>query len=92
MVTSQLNDEIINELKKLGATHYSNAYNYNNPYSNASSIHFFLSNEKDQNNSFPECAYFIPDMHSESLGKLSGFNVCHRPNCIDLDIRPLNLN
>jgi hypothetical protein len=93
MTNSLLNDKIINELKKLGATHYSQAFNYDKPHeNNVSSIHFFTSNENNQNNGFPECAHFIPDMHSVSLGELSGFSICHRLNNFDTNLLPLTFD
>ena len=87
---SYLNDTMIAMLVKLNATHYSIAKNYGRPYQNQiSSFHFFTSNIANEKNCYPECAYFMPDMNSISLGKLSGFNIISRPNGIDTDLTPL---
>lgn len=82
-----LNDHLIVSLLKLNVKYYSLAKNFNKPYHNTiSSIHFFENNIKDDNDCYSECAYFLPDMHSLSLGKLSGFNKLSRKNNVDKNL------
>jgi hypothetical protein len=84
MPVSYLNNEMIALTLKLNVTHYSIAKNYDHPNNNqVSSIHFFTGDIPDEKNCFPECAYFIPSMHSNRFGALSGFSVINRPNGLD---------
>ena len=92
------NKKIMARLREMGATHFSNAYNYgvnkHSPYeqdysSSISSVYFFSSDKKDANGCYPEIAYFLPDMHCDSLGELSGFNECTRRNGVYANITPI---
>lgn len=86
----KLNDEMIKELQKQRATHYSIAKNFDRPHvESVSSVHFFKSDKKDSNGNLSEVAYFLPEMHSKNLGEMSGFNVVSRKNSIDIDIKEL---
>jgi len=79
-----INDEMVAELKNLGAVFLVEEHNYDNSHA-VSSIHF-LDAER------VEVAYLIPDMHNPSWGKLSGFNKIRReyPIRAGLEVREIS--
>lgn len=87
-----LTKEIVEELSNLGATHFSEAYNYYTPDGKVkmlSSVHFFKGNEIDKDGFMDEVAYFSPDMTFKNCF-LSGFNPINRKNGVDIkNIRPI---
>lgn len=82
---SELTDEMREKLIELGATVCSISKNFDKPNENkVSSIHFF-KDDKIIDGSLQEVAYFLPTLHSNSFGKMSGFNVVNRKNSMDLE-------
>ena len=88
-----LTAEMKTRLKKLHATDYSKAYNFETPdFKQLSSIHYFKGSVKDENGCLNEVAYFMPSMHIESE-PLSGFVEINRKNQVDTDnVRELPFN
>lgn len=84
---SYLNDTMIAMLVKLNITHYSIQKSFDKPHHNeVSSLHFFSSDIKDSDGCLNEHAYYIPDMHSNALGKLSGFVQIDRKNGVNTNL------
>ncbi len=78
-----LNDQIIERLKVIRASHVAFSHNFDKPYDKqTSSVHFFSSDIKGKKG-LPEVAYYMPGMNSKSLGDLSGFVEVERSNAID---------
>ena len=86
-----LTDEINEALKRLGATHYSKAFNNDYPSNRTpSSVHFFSGDEFADSKGLPEVACFTPGMHGGELGRLSGFTENSRSNPIDVQgLKPI---
>ena len=84
-----LTDQMIERLKELSVTHFTQTKFGCRERGYSYTTHFYTSNKRFELG-FKEVAYFMQDMHSKNFGPMSGFNEVSRFNAIDGTPEPLN--